>query len=402
MLVEASGMKAEEVTIVVLNWNGRDDTLACLESLAQADLGGASVLVVDNGSRDGSVEAIRQRFPTVRVLPLPENRGFAGGNNAGIRAALDAGAAGVLLLNNDTRVSPDFLPPLLGALAADPRAGAVCSAIHRMDRPEMLDVGYAEIRFGRREAVRLCGVNALPGQGFDTRREIQVGVGCSLLLTAEALRAVGPFDESYFAYHEDVDWSLRARRAGFQILYEPFSRVFHRGSGTTGALGEDLPTEERDPALPDLPNAEPLPWNPIRTYLGSRNLVRLLRTHATPAEKCAFACSCVHEIPLELLAIVLRREGWMRLGRWSYPDAARLHFVERHPFLLRETHGAGGRLGKALALAALVPFDLLWTLPREIWRAQRQGRTQQFAQYLRGLRDGILDRPLPLERLGLR
>ena len=92
----------------------------------------------------------------------------------------------------------------------------------------------------------------------------------------------------------------------------------------------------------------------------------------------------------------------MRLGRWSYPAAARLHFVERHTLLKREAHGPGARLGKALALAVLVPVDLVWTLPREIWRAHRQGRTRQFAQYLRGLRDGFLGRPLPLERLGLR
>ena len=215
-------MKAAEIAIVVLNWNRRDDTLACLESLAQADLGGASVWVVDNGSHDGSAAAVRERFPAVRVVALPENRGFAGGNNAGIRAALESGAEGVLLLNNDTRVSPDFLLPLLWAFDAYPRAAAVCSAIHRQDRPEMLDVGYAQVRFAQREAVQLCGVNALPGQGFGSRCEIEVAVGCCVLISAAALRTVGLFDERYFAYHEDVDWSLRARRAGYQLVYEPF------------------------------------------------------------------------------------------------------------------------------------------------------------------------------------
>src|SRR5262249_4020202 len=97
------------VTIVVLNWNRRDDTLVCLESLRQADLGGARVLVVDNGSRDGSVEAIRAAFPEVDVLALPRNEGYAGGNDAGMRWALERGAEAVLLLNNDTRVAPDFL-----------------------------------------------------------------------------------------------------------------------------------------------------------------------------------------------------------------------------------------------------------------------------------------------------
>ena len=395
-------MTPDQITIVVLNWNRRDDTLACLDSLAHADLGGAAILVVDNGSRDGSAAAVRARFPAVRMLELPENRGFAGGNNAGIRVALDGGAQGVVLLNNDTRVSPDFLTPMLWALDAYPVVGAVCSAIHRQDRPEMLDVGYAEVEFRRRDSVRLCGVNALPGHGFDARREIQIGVGCCLLITAEALRTVGLFDESYFAYHEDVDWSLRAHRLNFQIVYEPMSRVFHRGSTTTGALGDARPASAGDAALPDLPNAEPLPWNPIRTYLGARNLIRLLRTYASPPEKRAFLHSCAYEIPLELLAILLQREGWMRLGRWNYRDAARLYFVERHAVLARDGGSRRDRLRKGLAFAVLVPIDLVWTLPRDIWRAHRQGRTAQFAQYLRGLRDGVLDRPIPLERLGLR
>lgn len=394
-------MRPADVTIVVLNWNRRDDTLACLDSLARADLGGAQVLVVDNGSRDGSAAAVRERFPAARVVPLPENRGFAGGNNAGIRVALDGGAQAVLLLNNDTRVSPDFLPPMLWALDAYPVAGAVCSAIHRQDRPEMLDVAYAEVDFTRRDSVRLLGVNALPGDGFTTRREIPVGVGCSLLLTADALRAVGLFDESYFAYHEDVDWSLRAHRLNFQIIYEPLSRVFHRGSTTTGALGDDRPVAAAAD-LPDLPNAEPLPWNPIRTYLGARNLVRLVRTYAGARERRAFLRSCAYEIPLEFLAILMQREGWLRLGRFGYRDAARLHFVDRHAVLRRESHAPRDRLMKVLAAAVLVPVDLLWTLPREIGRAHRAGRTAQFVQYLRGLRDGALDRPIPLARLGLR
>src|SRR5262249_10697317 len=96
----ARTLTAADVAIIVLHWNKRDVPLACLESLAKADLGGATIWVVDNGSRDGSVEAIRERFPQARIVALPENLGYAGGNNAGTRAALDAGAGAVLLLNN--------------------------------------------------------------------------------------------------------------------------------------------------------------------------------------------------------------------------------------------------------------------------------------------------------------
>src|SRR5205823_5568609 len=127
-----------DVTIIVLNWNGREWTLECLESLRQATLDGATVMVVDNGSTDGSIEAVRGCFPDVRVVALPENRGYAGGNNAGIRAALETGAKAVLLLNNDTRVAPDFLSHLVGVLNRYRRAAAVSSAIMRLDVPEVL------------------------------------------------------------------------------------------------------------------------------------------------------------------------------------------------------------------------------------------------------------------------
>jgi GT2 family glycosyltransferase len=385
------------ITIVVLSWNLREETLACLESLARADLGGASVLVVDNGSRDGSVDAIRARFPAVRVIALPENRGYAGGNNAGVRAALDDGAEGVLLLNNDAEVAPDFLPPLLDAIEAWPRTAAVSSAIHRKDRPEMLDVAFSEVHFDRRHVVRILGVNALVGDGFDRRREVQVAIGCSLLIRAEALRAVGLFDEAFFAYHEEVDWCLRARKLGWHIFYEPWSRVFHGGSRSTTRLRQAPPPPPPRPGDVALPNAEPPPWNPVRTYLGARNIVRLLRRHATAPEKRQFLRACARELPREFLAVVWGREGWMTLGRWEWRDVARFCFVERHGWLARLPAALRG-----LAIAAVVPADVLVGVPRDVWRAARAGRLAQFAAYVRGLRDGVLRRPIPLARLGLR
>src|SRR4029077_7374663 len=136
---------------------------------------------------------------------LPENRGYAGGNNAGIADALGRGAGAVLLLNNDTRVAPDFLGPLLEGLNNNPRAAAVSSAIMRLDSPEVLQEAYFEIYFGF-GIIRRRGVNALPGEGYDVVKRVDAAIGCSLLVRAEALRRVGSLEESYFAYHEEVDW----------------------------------------------------------------------------------------------------------------------------------------------------------------------------------------------------
>jgi GT2 family glycosyltransferase len=390
------------VRIIVLNWGRAAETIECLRSLEAADLGGASVMVVDNGSPPETVEALRRAFPRLRILCLPENRGFAGGNNAGIRLALDERAEGILLLNNDTVVAADFLPPLLDAIGSSPQAGAASSAVFRMDRPEMLDVAWCEVDFAQRHAVKIVGVNALPGEGFDRRRSVPVVMGCSVLIKADAFRRVGLFDEAYFAYHEDVDWCLRARRAGYELFFEPFSRVYHRGSRSTARPRPQTTPVVRHSAGPELPNAEPLPWNPVRTYLGARNLVRLLRTYASRRQCLSFAGACVREIPLEFSAILVGEAGRMRLGAWSYGRFFETYFVERHPVLRTAPQGWLGKVRRIGAVVTLPVVDALWSLPRDIVRAWRRGQFAEFAEYLRGLRDGVLDRPLPLGRLGLR
>jgi GT2 family glycosyltransferase len=383
-------MDPRGVTIIVLNWNLREETLACLESLRQANLGGASVMVVDNGSRDGSAEAVRARFPTVEVVALAENRGYAGGNNAGIRVALERGAEAVLLLNNDTRVVPDFLSPLLWVFDKYPRAAAVGSAIHRFDRPEMLDVAYISVCFAR-NVVQLQGVNKLPGHGFTETVQVDAAPGCSLLIRAAALRQVGLFDEDYFAYYEEVDWCVRARRAGWEIWYEPLSRVLHRGSLSTAGLQEAAPESAPAPGDEALENAEPPSWNVIRTYLGARNRVRLLRSYATPRERLGFALWTLHTVPLELLAWVMHREGWYALGRWSYPSMLRWYCLERH----------GEHRWSAAALLRAAR-NLVLDLPRDVWRAHRSGRTAQIEAHVAGLWHGLLNRPVDYAALGLK
>jgi GT2 family glycosyltransferase len=395
-------MTPDRITIVVLSWNRAAETLACLESLAAADLRGASILVVDNGSRDGSVDAIRARFPAVRLIALPENRGYAGGNNAGMRAALEAGAEGVLLLNNDARVAPDFLLPLVEAMNSSPKGGAVGSAVLRQDRPDMHDVAWSQVRFRERYVVQLQGVNVPVFGSTDRRRMVEVAVGCCMLLSARALREVGLFDEAYFAYHEDVDWCLRARKAGYEMFYEPYSRVYHVGSGSTRGLRPRPAPAHVIPDPPALPNAEPMPWNPVRAYLGARNVVRLLRSHATVRERAAFARAFLGSLPLEITAVVLDREGWMKLGRWTWREMASAYFLDRRGIPRAAPPGLRARLARAARLAWTVPVDALWWFPRYACRAHRAGRTAEFVETLRGLRDGVLGRPLPLERLGLR
>ena len=389
-----------DVTIVVLNWNGRDVTLACLESLARADVGGACVLVVDNGSRDASVDAIRSRFPDLAVLPLPENLGYAGGNNAGIRWALAQGAGAVLLLNNDTQVEAGFLTPLLELLNNNPRVAAVSSAILRHDSPEALTEAWLELHFGY-GLVRRVGVNALPGEGYDTIQQIDVALGCSLVLRREALEEVGLLDEGYFAYHEDVDWCTRAGKAGLLICYQPFSRVWHHRSQSTDRVRR-VRRQRPVPGRGELANKLPLTWNPARTYLGARNSIRFLRTHAHAIRKLRFILSVAHALPLQLLALVADREEDYAFGTLTYRGALGWYCLETGGAPRETWDGGRPSFGQCLRAALRAPFTLLRRLPRDVRRAVEDGRAEELIECLRGYRDGLRDSPLPLARIGLR
>jgi len=383
-----------DVAIVVLNWNRRDDTCACLRSLARATLRGARVVVVDNGSTDGSESTIRAEFPDVVVLRVPENLGFAGGNNVGIRWALEHGAAAVLLLNNDTEVDPPFLDAMMEVLDAQDDAAAVSGGVHRADSPLVFEVAYLDIHFGH-GLVHRRGVNALPNEGFDRVREVEVGLGSCLLMRASALARVGLLDEDYFAYHEEVDWCFRARQAGFRIYFQPHARVWHKGSRSTSALIRPLARPPKAAAA-SLPNPVPLSWNPIRTYLGARNTVRFLRRHGGRWRRVRFVFSTLYAVPLELLAVVMQREEDLMLGLWTYR-----RFVKEYCFTASPA-SSDGSADVSLGAIVRAPGRLFVSLPRDVRHAHRAGYTAQVIEHLRGLWDGWRDRPLPLERLGLR
>jgi GT2 family glycosyltransferase len=222
------------VVVVVLSWNGREDTLACLRSLGEASYPRLDVVVVDNCSSDGSPEAVAAEHPGATLVRLESNRGFAGGMNAGIEAALARGADHVMLLNNDTVVEPGFLEPLVEALELDEPAAAACSQMVFLDEPERVWYAGADFRPGRGHH----GTNWGYGQPrldetvppYTTDR----ACGGAMLIGSDMLSDVGLFDESLFAYAEDTDWSLRAARRGHDVLVVPASVVRHAVSKSSG------------------------------------------------------------------------------------------------------------------------------------------------------------------------
>jgi GT2 family glycosyltransferase len=207
---------------VVLNWNGGDDTLAAL-----ASLDGLPVVCVDNGSTDGSPEAIASAFPAVDLIRTGVNLGFAGGNNVGIRRALERGADWVLLLNNDAVAEPGLAAALESAAAARPDAGLLACKILAVDGAT---VQYAGATF----RPRLGYSGRVATSGPEELRDGGRADGAALAVSRAAVERAGLLDESLFLYVEDVEWSLRVREAGFAVVLVPAARVRHKGSAASG------------------------------------------------------------------------------------------------------------------------------------------------------------------------
>ena len=259
-------MTQPDVVVVVLNWCGEDDTAACLESLRASRYSALTTLLVDNASPDGSGDRLHARFPDIPYLQTEENLGYTGGNNRGFAWALERDAEYVLVLNNDTVVDPDCIASLVAAAQQQPhgvRVGAVAPKILYHDAPDRLWYAGGDYLPGRamgrhrREA-------ELDVDGPTRIEEITFVTGCCFLIPASVLRAVGGFAEEYFAYVEDVELSLRIRRAGYTLLYQPTARLWHRVS-----------PERRDPT-------------PFQIVQRDRNRRRLANAHFGPAAALRF------------------------------------------------------------------------------------------------------------------
>lgn len=233
-------MTMPRLAIVIVSFNTRRELDACLRSLHDAPPGLThAVVVVDNGSSDGSVAAVRAAWPAVRVVEMGRNAGFAAATNAGIRASE---SDLVLLLNSDTVVPPGSIDRLAEALAGDPAAAAA--------GPRLVDPdGRAELSFGRmaspwNEARQKLAARGIARGGGPIARWFERRVttphhpdwvsGACLLVRRAAGEAAGWLDERFFLYYEDVDFCAALRAAGHRILFTPAAEVVH-ARGRSGA-----------------------------------------------------------------------------------------------------------------------------------------------------------------------
>jgi GT2 family glycosyltransferase len=218
------------VTIIILNWNGKKDTVECLDSLKEITYPNYEITLVDNGSVDGSVEFVKKKYPEVEIIESIKNLGFAEGNNVAIRKAVERGTDYILMLNNDTVVDPEFLRELVKVLENDSSVGIAGPTVYYYKEKDRIQSAGGKICFYRGQTPHLTSKNDIK---LNEIRDVDYIMGCALLTKCELFKKIGYLNKDYFAYWEETDWCIRAKKAGYRIVHAPVAKVWHKGGSTT-------------------------------------------------------------------------------------------------------------------------------------------------------------------------
>ncbi|MEC7641594.1 MAG: glycosyltransferase family 2 protein [Nitrospinota bacterium] len=222
-----------KVSIIVPNWNGIRFVGMCLESLAKSRFDGAEVIVVDNGSSDGSRELIEEQYPWVLLIKLPDNMGFARACNEGIRASK---AEYIVLLNNDIEVDPDWLQELYEGMERHPECG--------MGTTKMMFLHDREAFYNTGDLFHAWSCGGGRGQGekdvgqYDREEYVFGACAGAGIYRRELFQTIGLFDEDFFIFAEDVDLNLRSQLRGLKSIYLPHAKVYHIGTATVGLYSD--------------------------------------------------------------------------------------------------------------------------------------------------------------------
>ena len=225
-------MKSPLISVIIVNWNGKEYLPACLDSLLEQSCTEFETIVVDNGSHDGSLELLHNSYPWVQVVPLSVNTGFASGNNAGFDVST---GKYIVTLNNDTTVDRSWLAELIAPVEADSLVGMVASRICAFDAPDKIDsLGVSICPDGMsRGSRRLARFSEL---SLAKTEDILLPSACAALYRRKMIDEIGFFDDDFFAYCEDTDLGLRGRLAGWQAVLARDAVVHHRYSCSGGAF----------------------------------------------------------------------------------------------------------------------------------------------------------------------
>ena len=260
-------MNEPEVSIIILNWNGHEDTIECLESLKKISYSNYKIIVIDNASSGDDVKILQERFGDyIHIIANKENLGFPEGCNIAMRYALEQGTDYMLLLNNDVIVDPQFLTELINVAEGDPSVGIVGSKIYEYYFPDKIQAAGGKIYWWL-GWVRLFRDVKENGK-YDKLAERDYVWGTSLLLKRSVIDAIGLLDTYFFFAVEEYDYCTRVKRAGFKIMYTPESKIWHKLGASRAKLPQYPETQEM-----------------IRRKRGRNNYkyyYRLFRTHCPP------------------------------------------------------------------------------------------------------------------------
>ncbi|MES2345716.1 MAG: glycosyltransferase family 2 protein [Chlamydiota bacterium] len=231
------------LAIVILNWNSKQETLGCLQSVTSINFPHFEIILVDNGSSEAPAEEFQELYPQIRLLRNEENFGFAEGCNRGIAYALERGADYVLLLNNDARVDPEILNAFMQAAEAYPDAGVFGAKIYYYDEPTVLWYAGGEVDSKRGLCYHEGCLESDLEKKWESIRDTGYACGCALFIRADVIQTVGFMDPQFFLIWEEIDWCWRIRAAGYRCLFVPDAKVWHKISasfegGNRGPLWE--------------------------------------------------------------------------------------------------------------------------------------------------------------------
>lgn len=274
-----------QVACIIVNWNGWQDTIECLDALQHCTYQDLTVIVVDNGSTNESLTRIRAAYPDILLLESGVNLGFAGGNNIGIRYALAHGADYLWLLNNDTKASPDALSALVAKARSDSDIGAVGSVCYHAEAPSTVEA-WAGARVNLWIGYLRNSTVPHEDDWFHTLN------GTSMLISRAAIEDVGLLDEGFFLYWEDTEFCLRLRKRGWRIAAAPDSHVLHKVHGSTGGDTRILDRYHTASCLRILRLHSPAPGLASFLFLAIRLMRRLLRLQSG---RFVSVCAGVHD-----------------------------------------------------------------------------------------------------------
>lgn len=322
------------ISVVVLTCNGREHLEECLGSLLGQTWQGREIILVVNGSADGSADLVRERFgEEVRLVELPENIGYTGGNNAGLRAARGDYVA---LLNDDTRADPRWLEAMVETLQRRPDCGLAACKILSYRQPEIIDnAGHLIYRDG---TFRGRGRLERDRGQYDREEEVLAPSGCAFLVRKAALEEAGLFDEDFFIYGDDADLSLRVRLQGWRAVYVPAAVVYHKYSATTGA------------------------YSPFKAFLVERNRIWLTIKNFPPGPLLL--------APFYAAGRILLQAWGVLAGKGASGVFAREYPAWSLPVILFRAH-----------LAALKGLPRMWRKRKEI-RRKRKVSDREFRSWL--------------------